>query len=173
MDSTYPISPTLWDIRWWKHRYHPRRNQRHGIVHTYIILSIPGIWSRRCTTMTSNLQHGISTSVWGATKNCGQYSSWIPAPPLQVWTPLFQAPQANSKVGHYPKKFEKCDTPICATCIYAKSTNKPLRGRSRKTPHKSLQFTNPGQIVSVYQLVSPIPGIVAQMTGILNTKRYN
>ena len=77
-----------------------------------------------------------------------------------------------AKLGIIPKKFEKCDTPICATCIYAKSTNKPLRGRSRKTPHKSLQFTNPGQIVLVYQLVSPIPEIVAQMTGILNTKRY-
>ena len=56
--------------------------------------------------------------------------------------------------------------------MYDKSTFKPWRGRSRKTPHKPLQVTYPGKIVSVDQLLSPTPGIVAQMTDILTTKGY-
>ncbi|KAI2490691.1 hypothetical protein MHU86_23875 [Fragilaria crotonensis] len=32
--------------------------------------------------------------------------------------------------------------------------------------------TKPGQVVSVDQLVSPTPGLIAQMTGFLTTKRY-
>ena len=76
------------------------------------------------------------------------------------------------KLGITPKKFEKCDTPTCASCMYAKSTCKPWSGRSRNTPHKPLQVTNPVQIVSMEQLVSPTPGIVAQITVIITTKRY-
>ena len=35
------------------------------------------------------------------------------------------------------------------------------------------QPTRPGELVSVDQLVSPTPGLIAQMTGRLTTKRYN
>jgi hypothetical protein len=34
------------------------------------------------------------------------------------------------------------------------------------------QPTKPGQIVAVNQLVSPTPGLIAQMSGFLTTKRY-
>jgi hypothetical protein len=34
------------------------------------------------------------------------------------------------------------------------------------------QPTKPGQIVAVDQLVSPTPGLIAQMSGFLTTKRY-
>ena len=57
--------------------------------------------------------------------------------------------------------------------MYAKSTLKLWRGISIKTPHKPHQVTNPGKIVSVDRLLSPTPGIVAYMTFILTTKRYN
>ena len=77
-----------------------------------------------------------------------------------------------AKLGIIPKKFNKCDTPTCATCIYAKSTRKPCRGRSIKAPHKRLQVTHPGQIVSMEQQVSPTPGLGAHMNGILATKIY-
>ena len=56
--------------------------------------------------------------------------------------------------------------------MYVKYTIKPWRGRSRKTPHKPRQVTNTSQIVSMDQLASPTPGLVAQMTGILTTKGY-
>ena len=77
-----------------------------------------------------------------------------------------------AKLGIIPNKFENCDTPTCAAFMYSKYTRKPWRGRSIKTPHKPLQVTNSGKIVSVDQLVPPTPGLVAQMTGILATKRY-
>ena len=74
-------------------------------------------------------------------------------------------------MGIIPKKFEKCDTPTFSACMYAKSNCKPWRRRSRKTTHKPLQVTYSGQIVSVDQLVSPTPGLVTYITGILTTKR--
>ena len=85
----------------------PQRNQSHWIVHTHITLSILRRWSGRCTTTTVNLKHGLITSVWGATKHYRRYCIWIPAPPLQVWTPLFQATQTHGKVGHHPQEIRK------------------------------------------------------------------
>ena len=73
----------------------------------------------------------------------------------------FKRLRRMAKLGIIPKKFEKSDTPTCVTCMYSKSTCKPWRGQSRKTPHKYLQVTNPGQIVSVNQLVLPTPGLFA------------
>ena len=95
-------------------RYHmiktqlaPQRNLEDGIFHTHITLSITIRWGRRCTTTSGNLQHGIITSVWEATKHYIQYSRWVPVPPLQVWTPLFQAPHMHGKVEHHPQEVRK------------------------------------------------------------------
>ena len=77
-----------------------------------------------------------------------------------------------ANLGIIPKKFEKCDAPTCAACMYAKSTRKPWCGRSRKSPHKPLQVAHPGQMVSMEQLVSPTPGLGAHMNGILSIKIY-
>ena len=65
-----------------------------------------------------------------------------------------------AKLGIIPNKLEKCDTPTYVACIYDKSTCKPWRGISRKTPHNPRLITNPGQIVLVDHLVSPTPGLV-------------
>ena len=77
-----------------------------------------------------------------------------------------------AKLGIIPKKFENCDTPTCAACMYSKYTHKTWCMRSRKTPHNPLQVANPGQIVLVDHLVSLTPGLLVQMTGILTTKIY-
>ena len=45
----------------------------------------------------------------------------------------FKRLRCMEKLGIIPKNFEKCDTPICAACMYAKSTQ-----------HKPLQVTKPG-----------------------------
>ena len=78
-----------------------------------------------------------------------------------------------AKLSIIPKKFEKCDTPTCAACMYSKSTRKPWRGCPIKIPHKTRQVINSCQIVSLDQLVSPTQRLVAYMSGILTTKRYN
>ena len=77
-----------------------------------------------------------------------------------------------AKLGIIPNKFEKCDTPTCAACMYAKYNRKPWRGQYRKIPQKPFQVTKPGKIVLVDQIVSPTKGLVEKMTGILTTKRY-
>ena len=82
----------------------PQKNQSHCTVHTHITLSNSRIWIRIYTTTPENLQHGFITLVWWATKNYRQYISWIPDPPLQVLTPLFQEPHAHEKVGHHPQE---------------------------------------------------------------------
>ena len=61
---------------------------------------------------------------------------------------------------------------MCGMHIF-QVTRIPRGKRSRNTPNKPLQVNNPGQIVLVDQLVSPTPGLVAQMNGILTSKKYN
>ena len=76
-----------------------------------------------------------------------------------------------AKQGVISKKFEKCHIPTCSACLYAKATKRKWRDKSRKDFVEN-KVLNPGDRVSVDQLVSPTPGLVAQMTGILTTKRY-
>eukprot|EP00978_Attheya_sp_CCMP212_P038830 scaffold196406_cov35-Attheya_sp.AAC.1 len=53
-----------------------------------------------------------------------------------------------------------------------KATKKKWRDKTRKNEDEPEKVTKPGQVVSVDQMVSPTPGLIAQMTGILTTKRY-
>jgi hypothetical protein len=63
--------------------------------------------------------------------------------------------------------------PTCAACLYFKATRQFWRREIMKK-HNSTnnQSTKPGQVVSVSQLVSPTPGLVAQFSDFLTTKRY-
>ena len=71
-----------------------------------------------------------------------------------------------------PYRLRNLDSPACAACLYGKAKRRPWRGPSRKNFQKTNKVHHPGQVVSVDQLVSPTPGFIAQMTGILTTKRY-
>ena len=83
----------------------------------------------------------------------------------------FQRIKDMARVGMIPKRLAKCMTPACSACLYAKSTRKPWRGKPSQefTPKV---VTTPGAMVSVDQLVSPTPGLIARMTGKFTTKRY-
>ena len=76
-----------------------------------------------------------------------------------------------AKLGIIPSRLRNCDIPLCSACMYAKATRKPWRGKptGEKDP---TQARSPGEWVSVDQLVSPTPGLIAQMTGKLTSKRY-
>jgi hypothetical protein len=80
--------------------------------------------------------------------------------------------QTMAEQGILPRRLAKCRTPICTACLYAKATRRPWRGKTRKNHIDEGIPTRPGQIVSVDQLVSPTPGLIAQITGFLTTKRY-
>jgi len=83
----------------------------------------------------------------------------------------FQRLQELAKQGVIPRRLAKVPPPMCAACAYAKATRKPWRSKTRND-YEEIVYTQPGEMVSVDQLVSPTPGLVAQMTGKLTTSRY-
>ena len=79
-----------------------------------------------------------------------------------------------AKQGIIPKYHATTPTPACAACLYGRATRRQWRFKTPQNKQKStLQATKPGQYVSVDMLYSPSAGFVAQITGILTTKRYN
>ena len=77
-----------------------------------------------------------------------------------------------SKQGIIHRKFRNAPTPVCTACMHAKATKRKWRDKKKKS-YQNLHATIPGQRISVDQLVSPTPGLIAQISGILTTKRYN
>lgn len=79
-----------------------------------------------------------------------------------------------AKQGIIPNYLANTPTPACAACLYGRATRRQLRFKTPLNKHKStLHATKPGQRVSVDMLYSPSQGFIAQMPGILTTKRYN
>lgn len=56
--------------------------------------------------------------------------------------------------------------------LFAKASRRKWRDKKRKDYDEETVVNAPGNCISVDQLVPPTPGLVAQMTGILTTKRY-
>eukprot|EP00978_Attheya_sp_CCMP212_P030428 scaffold111925_cov48-Attheya_sp.AAC.1 len=84
----------------------------------------------------------------------------------------FKKLQELAKCGVIPKRLAKCQIPVCSACMFAKATKKKWRDKTRKNEDEPEKVTEPGQVVSVDQMVSPTPGLIAQITGILTSKRY-
>jgi hypothetical protein len=62
--------------------------------------------------------------------------------------------------------------PMCNDCLGAKATRRPWRSKSSKYNQRHLKkATHPGEVISVDQLESSIPGFIGQMTGKL-TKQH-
>ena len=80
--------------------------------------------------------------------------------------------QEMAKQGILPKRLASCRIPTCSACLYSKATRRPWRGKTSKQGKEGETAQRPGHVVSVDQLVSPTPGLIAQMTGFLTTKRY-
>ena len=56
--------------------------------------------------------------------------------------------------------------------MYGKATRKAWRRRTKDNTDEAGEPKQPGELVSVDQLISPTPGFIAQMCGILTTKMY-
>ncbi len=85
--------------------------------------------------------------------------------------PSFHKMRVMAKQGVIPKKFDTCGIPVCAACTYAKIVKKPWQNK-KVINYQANHATEIGQVVSVDQMVSPTPGLIAQVTGKLTTKRY-
>ena len=80
--------------------------------------------------------------------------------------------QEMAKQGIISKRLASCNIPTCSACLFAKATKRPWRGKTRRDADNEETPTAVGEVVSVDQLESPTPGLLAQMTGKLTTKRY-
>ena len=56
--------------------------------------------------------------------------------------------------------------------MYGKATRKARRRCTKDNTDEAGEPKQPGELVSVDQLISPTPGFIAQMCGILTMKRY-
>ena len=83
----------------------------------------------------------------------------------------FEKMRVMAKMGTIDKRFAKYPKPECAACAYAKLTKRQWRNKVQKN-YTNYVATQPGEIVSVDQMISPVPGLVAQITGKLTNKRY-
>ena len=80
--------------------------------------------------------------------------------------------RAMAKRGELPRRLAHCDIPICSACQFGKASRKPWRQKTSNNKDEATPVTKPGQVVSVDQLISKTPGLVAQMAGFLTKKRY-
>ena len=83
----------------------------------------------------------------------------------------FSKLQEMARQGILPRQLAHCKIPSCSACLYGKATKRAWRSKLGKqtTERKTLK---PGKVISVDQMVSPVPGLIAQMVGFLTRQRY-
>lgn len=78
-----------------------------------------------------------------------------------------------AKEGILPKHLSRCNIPICSSCMFGKMTRRPWRTKGHKNNDvKPFHQLQPGECVSIDQLESTTPGLVAQIKGIPTIQRY-
>ncbi|KAI2513038.1 hypothetical protein MHU86_1329 [Fragilaria crotonensis] len=82
--------------------------------------------------------------------------------------------QSMAKSGLLPRKLATCQIPTCTSCLYGKATRRPWRTKPKlgQQGGKLRTAREPGQCISVDQLESTTPGLIAQIKGWLTKKRY-
>jgi hypothetical protein len=80
--------------------------------------------------------------------------------------------QEMAKMGIIPRRMAKCPVPTYSACLYAKAIRRKWRGKTANNSDEATKPSRPGECVSVDQLKSPTPGLIAQLSGFLTTKRY-
>lgn len=86
----------------------------------------------------------------------------------------FKRLQHMAKLGLLPKKLQNCRIPECPACCYAKATKVPWRSKGQpKLSQQNSTISKPGACVSIDQLESRTPGLIAQMKGQPTKSRYH
>ena len=83
----------------------------------------------------------------------------------------FSKLQEMARQGIHPQRLAHCKIPSCSTCLYGKATKRAWRSKQGKQRQKK-KALKPGEVISVDQMVSPVPGLIAQMVGFLTKQRY-
>ena len=83
----------------------------------------------------------------------------------------FSKLQEMARQGILPRRLAHCKIPSCSACLYGKATKRAWQSKQRKQRQEK-KALKPGEVISVDQMVSPIPGLIAQMVGVLTRQRY-
>ena len=83
----------------------------------------------------------------------------------------FSKLQEMARQGILPRRLAQCKIPTCSACLYGKATKRAWRSKQERQ-RQQYQDLKPGDIISVNQMVSPVPGLIAQMVGFLTKQRY-
>ena len=83
----------------------------------------------------------------------------------------FSKLQEMARQGILPWRLAHCKIPSCSTCLYGKATKRAWRSKQGKQRQRKKSL-KPGEVISVNQMVSPVPGLIAQMVGFLMKQRY-
>ena len=78
----------------------------------------------------------------------------------------FSKLQKMARQGILPRRLAHCKIPSCSACLYGKATKRAWRSKLGKKRQEK-KTMKPGEVISVDQMVSPIPGLIAQMMGFL------
>ena len=85
----------------------------------------------------------------------------------------FQNIRWASKLGILPRKLSKCSNVVCPACMYGKQKRRPWRTKgSNREQTKIKKAMKSGECISVDQLISRTPGLVAQISGKLTTSQF-
>ena len=80
--------------------------------------------------------------------------------------------QLAARQGILPRRLADCAVPQCASCLFGKAKRRSWRTRG-PAGHIGHTATKPGDVVSVDQLISKTPGLIAQVTGKLTKRRHS
>jgi transposase InsO family protein len=80
--------------------------------------------------------------------------------------------QEMAELGIIPTRLAKYPVPTCSACLYAKATRRKWRSKTANNRDEATEPSKPSDYVSVDQLKLPTPGLIAQLSGFLTTKRY-
>ena len=83
----------------------------------------------------------------------------------------FSKLQEMARQGILPRRLAKCKIPTCSACLYGKATKRAWRSKQERQRQWN-QVLKPRKVISVDQMVSPVPGLIAQMVGFLTKQRY-
>ncbi len=84
----------------------------------------------------------------------------------------FKKLRLMAKEGDLPKSLLKAKTPLCSGCLFGKATRRPWRTRTPSNNQSVPPITGPGSCISVDQMESSTPGLIAQLKGIPTKQRY-
>ena len=83
----------------------------------------------------------------------------------------FSKLQEMARQGILPRRLAQCKIPTCSACLYGMATKRAWQSKQERQRQRSLVL-KPGKVISVDQMVSPVPGLIAQMVGFLTKQRY-